>query len=108
MKIKFFVLLLAFVANSAFALETFVGTLAAQKGQLSLTRCDGTKASYVLLDDKGEPLSLADFGIKNKDATPIGAKISANAKKSSSENALLVDKIIAVKQGESCPLASLQ
>ena len=97
--------LLAVVAPSATVaqetgLDSFIGTLSVEQGDVILTRCDIGNARYLLRDAAGSK-AVARY---RKDGTPAYADVIAHYSEEGSRNVLTVTDLADLTPGKSCHL----
>ncbi|MEG3175600.1 hypothetical protein U1872_05105 [Sphingomonas sp. RB3P16] len=97
--------LLAVVAPSATVaqeagLDSFIGTLAVEQGDVILTRCDIGNARYLLRDAAGAE-AVARY---RQDGTPAYAEVIARYSEEGSRNVLTVTDLADLTPGKSCHL----
>lgn len=81
-------------------LDSFVGTLSIEKGDVILTRCDIGSARYLLRDGTGGK-AVARY---RKDGTPAYADVIGSVSKEGSRNVLTVTDFADLTPGKSCHL----
>lgn len=81
-------------------LDSFVGTLSVEQGDVILTRCDIGNARYLLRDAAGAK-SVARY---RKDGTPAYADVIARYSEEGSRNVLTVADLADLTPGKSCHL----